>query len=275
MVERTARAAASSSSCSAPPPGTRRARRRRRWSTRSASTRSACSPARRYLQGEYGIDDLYMGVPVKLGAGGIEEIVELDLSDDEQQMLQASPMRSGRSWPSSRRERANVRARRRLEEAPSCPLPALRSRDEDGGRRLRRLLGRQGPASGASLAAGPRTPTRRVRLRLAIRSTSSGASAPASSAFSSRVAGEPWISGSTARTAIVCGASQGSGSRSPRRSPRRARTSPCSRGGARCSSARPSGSARLAVRGDVTEPAGPASGSSSGRSRPSAASTSS
>jgi malate dehydrogenase len=43
-----------------------------------------------YLKGEYGIDDLYMGVPVKLGSGGIEEIVELDLSDDERKMLQAS-----------------------------------------------------------------------------------------------------------------------------------------------------------------------------------------
>ena len=32
-------------------------------------------------------------------------------------------MRSGKSWPSSRRERANVRARRRLEEAPSAPCP--------------------------------------------------------------------------------------------------------------------------------------------------------
>lgn len=32
-------------------------------------------------------------------------------------------MRSGRSWPSSRRERANVRARRRLDEAPSAPCP--------------------------------------------------------------------------------------------------------------------------------------------------------
>jgi malate dehydrogenase len=47
-------------------------------------------PCTAYLQGEYGIDDLYMGVPVKLGAGGIEEIVELDLSEDERQMLQAS-----------------------------------------------------------------------------------------------------------------------------------------------------------------------------------------
>jgi hypothetical protein len=32
-------------------------------------------------------------------------------------------MRSGRSWPSSRRERANLRARLRLEEAPSAPCP--------------------------------------------------------------------------------------------------------------------------------------------------------
>jgi malate dehydrogenase len=43
-----------------------------------------------YLEGEYGIDGLYMGVPVKLGAGGIEQIVELELSDAEQQSLQTS-----------------------------------------------------------------------------------------------------------------------------------------------------------------------------------------
>ena len=40
-------------------------------------------PCTALLQGEYGIDDLYMGVPVKLGAGGIEEIFELDLTEDE------------------------------------------------------------------------------------------------------------------------------------------------------------------------------------------------
>ena len=38
-------------------------------------------PCTAYLEGEYGIDGLYMGVPVKLGAEGIEEIVELDLND--------------------------------------------------------------------------------------------------------------------------------------------------------------------------------------------------
>jgi malate dehydrogenase len=47
-------------------------------------------PCTAYLEGEYGIDGLYMGVPVKLGAGGIEEIYELDLSEEEQAMLNES-----------------------------------------------------------------------------------------------------------------------------------------------------------------------------------------
>ena len=47
-------------------------------------------PCTAYLEGEYGIDGLYMGVPVKLGRGGIEEIVELELSEDEQTMLNES-----------------------------------------------------------------------------------------------------------------------------------------------------------------------------------------
>jgi len=47
-------------------------------------------PCTAYLEGEYEIEGLYMGVPVKLGASGIEEIVQLDLTDDEQSALQAS-----------------------------------------------------------------------------------------------------------------------------------------------------------------------------------------
>jgi len=47
-------------------------------------------PCAAYLEGEYGIDGLYVGVPVKLGAGGLREIVELDLADDEHAQLQAS-----------------------------------------------------------------------------------------------------------------------------------------------------------------------------------------
>lgn len=44
-------------------------------------------PCAAYLQGEYGIDGLYVGVPVKLGASGIEEIRELDLSESERSDL--------------------------------------------------------------------------------------------------------------------------------------------------------------------------------------------
>jgi malate dehydrogenase len=47
-------------------------------------------PCTAYLEGEYGIDGLYMGVPVKLGRDGVEEVVELELSDEERVALAAS-----------------------------------------------------------------------------------------------------------------------------------------------------------------------------------------
>ena len=47
-------------------------------------------PCAAYLQGEYGIEDLFVGVPVKLGASGVEELVELDLRDDELEDLRNS-----------------------------------------------------------------------------------------------------------------------------------------------------------------------------------------
>ncbi len=47
-------------------------------------------PCTAYLEGEYGIHGLYMGVPVKLGAGGVEQIIELDLTDWERAELQKS-----------------------------------------------------------------------------------------------------------------------------------------------------------------------------------------
>ena len=47
-------------------------------------------PCTAYLEGEYGIDGLYIGVPVKLGGGGIEEIVELELSERERAELETS-----------------------------------------------------------------------------------------------------------------------------------------------------------------------------------------
>ena len=63
-------------------------------------------PARRYLEGEYGIDGLYMGVPVKLGAAGVEEIVKLRLE-------------RGREEDAARVRGRGTRGRRRAEDGSS------------------------------------------------------------------------------------------------------------------------------------------------------------
>lgn len=47
-------------------------------------------PCAALLEGEYGIDGVYMGVPVILGAGGVERVVELDLTSDEKAALDKS-----------------------------------------------------------------------------------------------------------------------------------------------------------------------------------------
>jgi len=47
-------------------------------------------PCAAWLTGQYGINDLYVGVPVKLGKGGIKEIIEIELNADEQSMLDSS-----------------------------------------------------------------------------------------------------------------------------------------------------------------------------------------
>ena len=43
-----------------------------------------------YLEGEYGYKDLYMGVPIVIGAEGMEKVLEIQLSDDEKKMLETS-----------------------------------------------------------------------------------------------------------------------------------------------------------------------------------------
>jgi malate dehydrogenase len=47
-------------------------------------------PVSAYLEGEYGLNDLFFGVPVILGAGGIEKIIKTKLSKDEQALLEKS-----------------------------------------------------------------------------------------------------------------------------------------------------------------------------------------
>ena len=44
-------------------------------------------PCSAYLEGQYGVKDMFLGVPVVIGAKGVEKVVELDLSDDEKAML--------------------------------------------------------------------------------------------------------------------------------------------------------------------------------------------
>jgi malate dehydrogenase len=47
-------------------------------------------PCAAYLEGEYGINDLYFGVPIKLGAGGVEEIIQIELTDEEKEAMKNS-----------------------------------------------------------------------------------------------------------------------------------------------------------------------------------------
>ena len=57
-------------------------------------------PCCAWLTGEYGVNDLYLGVPVILGKNGIERIIELDLNEDEKALLRnqrnGSPRREKR-----------------------------------------------------------------------------------------------------------------------------------------------------------------------------------
>ena len=54
-------------------------------------------PAAAYLEGEYGLRDVYVGVPVLLGAGGVEKIIEVELTPEEQAALEAVCRGRGRT----------------------------------------------------------------------------------------------------------------------------------------------------------------------------------
>ena len=47
-------------------------------------------PCAAFVDGAYGLEGLYVGVPVIIGAGGVERIVEIKLNDDEQEMFDNS-----------------------------------------------------------------------------------------------------------------------------------------------------------------------------------------
>jgi malate dehydrogenase len=52
--------------------------------------RKAVLPAAAYLEGEYGLKDLYVGVPVRIGGGGVEEVIEIDLTPEEKAAVEVS-----------------------------------------------------------------------------------------------------------------------------------------------------------------------------------------
>jgi malate dehydrogenase len=54
-------------------------------------------PCAAWLTGQYGINELYLGVPVKLGKGGIKQIIEVELDENEKDLLlkSAAAVRSG------------------------------------------------------------------------------------------------------------------------------------------------------------------------------------
>jgi len=57
--------------------------------------RRAILPCAAYLEGEYGLPGLYVGVPVQIGAGGVERVIEIDLSPAEQEALKVSAAHVG------------------------------------------------------------------------------------------------------------------------------------------------------------------------------------
>jgi len=52
--------------------------------------RKSVLPAAAYLEGEYGLRDLYVGVPVQIGAGGVEKVLQIALTDGEKEALAVS-----------------------------------------------------------------------------------------------------------------------------------------------------------------------------------------
>jgi len=52
--------------------------------------RKRVMPCSVYLTGQYGIEDLYIGVPIVIGKNGVEKILEIKLNDEELESLQHS-----------------------------------------------------------------------------------------------------------------------------------------------------------------------------------------
>jgi malate dehydrogenase len=92
--------------------------------------RRAILPCAAYLQGQYGVDGLFVGVPVKLGRDGIVEVVEIELSDAERAAFHASADSVRQLLETLRRmtEDQGTDAGKAVEAASGNPLPEARAR---------------------------------------------------------------------------------------------------------------------------------------------------
>lgn len=61
-----------------------------KWLRLYCATKKRIFPVCAWLTGQYGLNNVYVGVPVKLGKNGIEQIIELQLNDAEKELLNAS-----------------------------------------------------------------------------------------------------------------------------------------------------------------------------------------
>ena len=67
-------------------------------------------PAAAWLNGEYGVKDLYVGVPVVIGAKGVERIVEIELNGAERGMFEKSVRVGARAWSTPARRSRRISA---------------------------------------------------------------------------------------------------------------------------------------------------------------------
>ncbi len=74
-------------------------------------------PCAAYLKGEYGMSDVYLGVPVKLGSRGVEQIVEIALTAEEKAARRKSADGGARALPHPQGLGVGVRARRTVERS--------------------------------------------------------------------------------------------------------------------------------------------------------------
>ena len=84
--------------------------------------KSRVLPCAAYLEGEYGVNGLYVGVPVVIGANGVERVIEIELDATEQAMFDKSVESVQRPDRSGEKARSLIRLRIDMSERYVFPL---------------------------------------------------------------------------------------------------------------------------------------------------------